>query len=316
MLSLISIIVPVYNVEKYLRKCLDSIINQTYQNIEIILVDDGSKDASGQICDEYKEKDARIRVIHKENGGLSSARNAGLEIAKGFFVMHVDSDDYLEKNAVELLVIKQEESEADIVSGNAYKETVEGQELLREPDYNNKEEMLLQCIKPTLDHVIWRRLIRISLYRDNHIHAREGVNVGEDWQVMPLLVYYANKIAKIDDVIYHYNCMNGGSYMSKKDACLNKITVFQDVRSLDILEDFFVAKDVKYLSEVRKVKLDYLHWYLEKAYNGNNSEIYNYIAQRISKMDNTYLSYIGWDNPKALFVNRNYYIRKLYESFI
>ena len=81
--DLISIIVPVYNVEKYLRKCIDSIVNQTYKNLEIILVDDGSTDDSGKICDEFAEKDGRIKVIHKENGGLSSARNSGLEIAAG-----------------------------------------------------------------------------------------------------------------------------------------------------------------------------------------------------------------------------------------
>ena len=96
--KMISIIVPVYNVEKYLNRCVDSIINQTYKNLEIILVDDGSTDNSGKICDEYQKKDSRIKVIHKTNGGMSSARNAGLDIATGNYIAFVDSDDYIALN--------------------------------------------------------------------------------------------------------------------------------------------------------------------------------------------------------------------------
>lgn len=101
--DLISVIVPVYNVEKYLNRCIDSIINQTYKNLEIILVDDGSPDNCGKICDEYAKKDSRIKVIHKENGGLSDARNAGINISIGKYITFVDSDDYLELNFIETL---------------------------------------------------------------------------------------------------------------------------------------------------------------------------------------------------------------------
>ena len=101
--ELISVIVPVYNVELYLERCINSIINQTYQNLEIILIDDGSTDRSGEICDEYKKKDMRINVIHKQNGGSSSARNCGLEIAKGEYIGFVDSDDYIASDMYALL---------------------------------------------------------------------------------------------------------------------------------------------------------------------------------------------------------------------
>lgn len=104
MSTLLSVIVPVYNVENYLPKCLNSIINQTYKNIEIILVDDGSTDNSGKICDEYSEKDNRIVVLHKENGGQSDVRNKGLEIAHGEYICFVDSDDYLEEDALSILI--------------------------------------------------------------------------------------------------------------------------------------------------------------------------------------------------------------------
>ena len=102
-MDLISVIVPVYNVEKYLRKCVDSIVAQTYTNLEIILVDDGSPDNCGKICDEYAEKDSRIKVIHQKNGGLSAARNAGLDIATGDYIGFVDSDDYIDKNYFECM---------------------------------------------------------------------------------------------------------------------------------------------------------------------------------------------------------------------
>ena len=100
---LISIIVPVYNVEKYLKKCLDSILSQTYKNFEVIIVNDGSPDNSQKIIDEYKKKDKRIIVLEKENGGLSSARNYGIEHANGKYISFVDADDYIEKDYVEKL---------------------------------------------------------------------------------------------------------------------------------------------------------------------------------------------------------------------
>lgn len=102
-MPLISVIIPVYNVENYLEKCIESVINQTYENLDIILIDDGSKDNSGVICDDYKNKDSRIRVIHKENGGLSDARNVALDVTKGSYITFIDSDDYVTNDYVEYL---------------------------------------------------------------------------------------------------------------------------------------------------------------------------------------------------------------------
>ena len=114
----ISIIVPVYQVEKYIRQCIDSILAQTFTDFELILVDDGSKDNSGKICDEYAEKDKRIRVIHKENDGLSDARNKGLDNASGNYFMFVDGDDYIAPNMAECLYKKISEAKADIAACN------------------------------------------------------------------------------------------------------------------------------------------------------------------------------------------------------
>ena len=118
--KLISVIIPVYNVEKYLEKCLNSVINQTYKNLEIIVIDDGSTDNSGKICDEYAKKDSRIIVIHTENGGVSSARNKGLEVAKGEYIGFVDSDDYIEDNMYEILYRNLVKFDVDISMCNYY----------------------------------------------------------------------------------------------------------------------------------------------------------------------------------------------------
>ncbi len=115
--DLVSVIVPVYNTEKYLRKCIDSIVEQTYTNLDIILVDDGSTDASGVICDEYAGKDSRIRVIHKENEGNGQARNTGLDHMEGAYVLWVDSDDMIHRKQVEVLLSIAKEKNADIVVG-------------------------------------------------------------------------------------------------------------------------------------------------------------------------------------------------------
>ena len=111
----ISIIIPVYNVEKYLNKCLNSVIEQTYKNIEVILIDDGSTDNSGKICDEYAKNDIRIKIIHQQNGGVSTARNNGLEHATGKYITFVDSDDYIEKEMIETMAKKIMKKNADIV---------------------------------------------------------------------------------------------------------------------------------------------------------------------------------------------------------
>lgn len=114
---MISVVVPVYKVEKYLERCINSVLSQSYKDLEVILVDDGSPDKCGKICDEYAKKDDRVKVIHKENGGQSSARNIGIQEAKGQYISFIDSDDYLEKNAYETLIKVATTTNADITEG-------------------------------------------------------------------------------------------------------------------------------------------------------------------------------------------------------
>lgn len=130
-LGLISVIIPVYNVEKYLRQCLDSVLAQTYANYEVIMVDDGSTDSSGAICDEYVHKDSRFRVIHRENGGLSVARNTGFDDSKGEYVYFLDSDDWIEKETFEKLITVAVDTDAEFVffDGKSFEDSEKGYDI-------------------------------------------------------------------------------------------------------------------------------------------------------------------------------------------
>lgn len=166
-MKLLSIIVPVYNVKSYLKKCVESIINQTYTNLQIILVDDGSTDGSQDICDEFAQRDSRIVVIHKENGGLSTARNVGMDRAKGAYIAFVDSDDWLEPNMYEALISQLEKHEADIVACSFYE--CKGDEKKAVGDSKNirvidTEEIFIN--KNQLRFLVWNKVFRRSFVEE------------------------------------------------------------------------------------------------------------------------------------------------------
>lgn len=184
---LISIIIPVYNVEKYLHKCLDSIINQTYQNIEIILVDDGSTDSSGAICDEYAEKDNRIRVIHKENRGVSSARNRGLAIAMGEWVLFFDADDILPNDVLDYYTNVVNTNDVDMVLGSYVEYNDEGNIIKSDQKHFEKMISMQDCLrlfyKPDtslFQGYVWNRLMKRSIILDNNLRFNERIYFKED----------------------------------------------------------------------------------------------------------------------------------------
>lgn len=202
--SLISVIVPVYKVEPYLKKCIDSICNQTYGNLEIILVDDGSPDGCGAICDEYAEKDCRIRVIHKTNGGLSSARNAGIDIAQGDYLGFVDSDDWIEPDMYEELLRNAATCSADIAvcgrveeySGKSticvWKDTI----LL---DRAGAMEALLK--DPVMQSYAWNKLWKRELF--SAVRFPEGRDY-EDIAVVHKVYEQVNAVVCLPKAKYHY----------------------------------------------------------------------------------------------------------------
>lgn len=202
--SKISVIVPVYKVEPYLRKCLDSVVNQTYQNLEIILVDDGSPDHCGAICEEYAARDKRIRVIHKENGGLSSARNAALEIATGDYIGFVDSDDWIEPEMFKFLLHGLETTGADIAVCGRYEEYRDRRVIFEWPEVRimDRGEALGELLKnDQLQNLVWDKLYRRKLFEG--ICFPEGKTF-EDMAVMHKLFLCSERVVCVPGTMYHY----------------------------------------------------------------------------------------------------------------
>ena len=224
----ISIIVPVYNVEKYLGKCIESILNQTFRDFELILVDDGSTDSSGKICDEYSLKDSRIKVIHKENGGLSSARNTGLDIAKGEYIGFVDSDDWIEMDMYEILykLIKTSGKDmANIGFSAIYEDRIEkwtdNKKIIL-----NREESLIELLKHRyFGNYIWANLYSKKIFKN--IRFTEKIKF-EDIDIMYKLLNNSNGI--VSQGISKYN------YIQRKDSTIDEFF------SKKYMEDFNIQK--------------------------------------------------------------------------
>lgn len=211
----ISVIVPVYKVEPYLRKCLDSIVGQTYRNLEIILVDDGSPDNCGEICDEYAERDERIRVIHKKNGGLSSARNAGLKLATGLYIGFVDSDDWIESDMYEYLLKGAQRSGSDITMCSFSSDTKTSSQKVgyRSEQLLNNSSAMWELLKDAeTSNNVWNKLFRRELIEG--IFFPEG-RVYEDISVMYRLYERTRTVLVRPEIKYHYLCNPAGIMMSK-----------------------------------------------------------------------------------------------------
>lgn len=218
---LISIIVPVYKVEKYLGKCIESILAQTYKNIEVILVDDGSPDSCPAICDRYADKDNRVVVIHKQNGGLSDARNAGLDIARGDFISFVDSDDFVANNFCEVLLKAINKENADLAVCN-YLRVDENYNLIQEKNmelpFKNEcitSEKFMQGYFGKCGWyyvVVWNKLYKKSLF--NNLRFPYGKQHEDEFLIHHFMIR-CKKIACIENALYYY-VQRGNSIISQK----------------------------------------------------------------------------------------------------
>lgn len=207
--STVSIIVPVYKVEIELDRCVHSLVNQTHPNIEIILVDDGSPDTCPELCDQYAKEDNRIKVVHKENGGLSDARNAGLKKATGDYILYVDSDDYIDLDSCERLLNAIGEQEVDIVVGNAIMEKPNGEEKMLHSAtpagviYSAKEFIIKSISAYQWYAPAWLNMYRREYLLENELYFKKGIYF-EDMQMLPRVFLQAKRIATIDGTFYHY----------------------------------------------------------------------------------------------------------------
>lgn len=245
--DLISVIIPVYNVEKYLSRCIDSIIQQTYSNIEIILVNDGSTDSSGRICDFYKEKDQRIKVIHKKNGGLSDARNKGIEIASGSYIVFIDSDDYVKDSYLMKMYTAISNSKADLVICNfEFVDERENAIRKRESPISDMKltgrEIEYKICEKNGDYfvVAWNKMYKKSLWRNLRFPLGK---INEDEFVICKILEKCNKVITLKEKLYFY-VQRENSIMQKKYS----------IKRLDVLDayleriDFYFEKDLDVLA--------------------------------------------------------------------
>lgn len=203
---IVSIIVPVYKAESYLSRCVDSILNQTFLDWECVLVDDGSPDNSGAICDRYAEQDSRIKVIHKDNGGVSSARQTGLNVVNGDFVIHADSDDWLAPNMLEMLVEHQKEFGADLVIFDFYRVTNKEQiRISQKPKTLDNVQVLKDIISGHLYASCWNKLIRRSQIEKYGASFPEGINLGEDKCFLATLLKNSIIVSYLPKALYYYD---------------------------------------------------------------------------------------------------------------
>lgn len=226
-LPLVSIIIPIWKVEPYLRRCLDSIINQTYSNLEIILVDDGSPDKCPQICDDYAAKDNRIIVIHKKNGGLSDARNAGLEICRGEYISFVDSDDWVADIYIEVMLKAIKDNMATMAITNFSRTTQTFS--ISFPRYDISHVEILNHIEATKqlwsEHIsafttVWGGLYKSSLFK--HMRFPKG-RIHEDLYVSFQLLYASNKTIFIDMPLYFYFYRDDSITEKNPDSLVRKL---------------------------------------------------------------------------------------------
>ena len=251
MSKLVSIIVPVYKVEQYLKRCMDSVLNQIYKNIEVILVNDGSPDNCPALCDEYEKIDSRVRVIHKENGGLSSARNVALDIVKGDYVFFVDSDDWLALDTLEVLS-EYLENDYDMIS---FQRTYLTEEKVVEKGEKNPKDMdVSQYIDASFlgryDFFVTTKIFKTEVF--NNVRFLEGRNY-EDLEIMHRLFLNMKKVVGLDYFLYYY-------WKGNEGAITNTITM-KNIKDHYLSANEIYRASKKYLEDRGKDASNIVAWY-------------------------------------------------------
>ena len=313
----ISVIVPVYNVEQYLERCVDSIINQTYTNLEIILVNDGSTDNSGKLCDELAKKDERIRVIHKENGGLSDARNRGIDEAESDLVGFIDSDDYIDSDMYEVLLKNLNNTDADLsmcALYDVYNNTPEAQVANKETWELSSEQAIKMVMEAKILSVTAvNKLYRKSLFSDLKFEVGK---IAEDSCIMVKLLDKCKKIVATNEKKYYYvhreNSITTQKFSTK---FLNVIEAYEQNSNI-ILEKYPKLKGVA------QTRMNWAYFYvLDRLLlddNYNDKELENKLISYLKNHRKDILNDPLFTKGRkigfiALLLNRNLY-RKLIEK--
>lgn len=293
---MVSVIIPVYKVEKYLNKCIDSVLAQTYRDFELILVDDGSPDNCPKICDEYALKDNRIKVIHKENGGLSSARNAGIKVASGNYISFIDSDDTVRENFLERLVNGIENNDADL-SATKLKKVFEDSNLNANQNFSNETEIVTDkrfdyaLTEEKYAGFVTAMLFKRQIIANNNLLFDEEIFHGEDLPFTLEYLTHCKRVCFIDVGLYLY-LIRGNSITTSVKFNKRHFTILRArERVLEIIKEHSPKKynfcKLTYLMQVIKQK------YLLQPIKKQNQEEY---AQVKSKLKNNKKGLLFWKN--------------------
>lgn len=252
----VSVCVPVYGVEDYIERCARSLFEQTYDAIEYVFVDDCAIDNSisilKRVLNDYPNRIGSVRIIrHRRNSGLAVARNTCVNSASGDYIIHVDSDDWLEKNTVEECVKSVSKTNYDIVYFDIISHWEGYNDILNIPLGVTKDKLLEEMLSYRVRHCLCGSFIKRSLYVENNIHALDGINMAEDFQVSPLLLYYAKSIFSIGKVLYHYNRTKDVSYTST----FSEEKTEQEWMSILHVENFFKNYSPNYLENIERYKI-------------------------------------------------------------
>lgn len=301
----ITIIVAIYNIEKYIEKCIQSLISQSYKNLEIILVDDGSSDNSAEICKKYETKDNRIQYLKKKNGGLSSARNFGIDNASGQYILFVDGDDYIRQDAIEILVAELSKNEYDILVYNycvVYGTEIKNPHIKLCSEEKNKKYILYT-------NSACDKIFKTVFFKNNGIRFPEGI-IYEDLAIIPSLAGYTDNIGFLEEYLYYY-VQRSSSIMHIKEFNANRDDKF---KALENLKKSFIMADSfeKFYSEI-----EYL--YIKNLLIMYSLEIFPYskkiygprIDRALSVMNNEFPNW--WENT---YLNKQSKLRKLYLYFL
>lgn len=318
MSDLISVIVPIYGVEEFLDNCVNSIFNQTYSNIEIILVDDGSLDNCGNMCDEYSKKDSRVKVIHKENGGLSDARNAGIDIASGQFITFIDSDDYYSRDAIEYMYQVLVNNDADISIGTLKKtkalDDCSRNENCKHFLYNNSEAIKEMLYANHYSTAAPAKLYRRELFEGVRYPYRK---FSEDLFTTYKLLYKAKRVVYGEQIIYYYYRRTGSitasKFTTKQYDVVEALNIMKSeipIEKLGLLPAYSsqMVEDIMAMLERKPSSNDIVRlglWKLVKEYRINvlkDSKAYKRVKGY------ALLSYFGL--KISIFVMNRYYNRK------
>ena len=265
----VSIIVPVYNAQEYLKRCVDSILSQDYRDFELLLMDDGSKDASGEICDAYAQQDGRVRVVHKENTGVSDTRNQALELARGTFLQFLDSDDWIVPEATRLLVRSMEEYNCDMVISDFYR--VSGERLAQKGDIEedkvmSRQEFASYMIENPADFyygVLWNKMYRRSIIEEYHIRMDTSISWCEDFLFNLEYILHANVFYALQAPVYYYVKTKGS--LASQGLSITK-TVKMKFMVFEYYNEFY--KNVYDEKAYEKKRLSVYRFFLDAASDG------------------------------------------------